>query len=61
MRERDLIEAIEALLETESPRMVRGVGDDAAVVRSAGYAVTSVDAMIDALGALHGKIHGAVG
>ncbi len=29
------------------PRLVRGIGDDAAVVRAGGYAVTSVDAMID--------------
>lgn len=47
MRERELIEAIQSLLEADSPRIVRGVGDDAAVVRSAGYAVTSVDAMVD--------------
>jgi thiamine-monophosphate kinase len=30
-----------------SPRVVRSVGDDAAVVRSDRYAVTSVDAMVD--------------
>lgn len=30
-----------------SDRVVRGIGDDAAVVRAGGYAVTSVDAMID--------------
>ncbi len=47
MRERELIEAIEALLEADSPRIVRGLGDDAAVVRCDGYAVTSVDAMIE--------------
>jgi thiamine-monophosphate kinase len=30
-----------------SPRVVRGIGDDAAVVRAGRYAVTSVDAMVD--------------
>jgi thiamine-monophosphate kinase len=47
LRERELIEAIQSLLAADGPRIVRGVGDDAAVVRSAGYAVTSVDAMVD--------------
>ncbi len=47
MRERELIGEIEALLEGDSPRIVRGIGDDASVVRSAGYAVTSVDAIVD--------------
>ncbi len=27
--------------------MIRGIGDDAAVVRGAGYAVTSIDTMVD--------------
>jgi thiamine-monophosphate kinase len=31
----------------EAPRVVRGIGDDAAVVRAGRYAVTSVDAMVD--------------
>ncbi|MDQ6816948.1 MAG: thiamine-phosphate kinase [Actinomycetota bacterium] len=56
MRERDLIEAIETLLEAEGPRIVRGVGDDAAVVRSAGYAVTSVDALIDGVHFRRGQL-----
>jgi thiamine-monophosphate kinase len=30
-----------------SPRVVRGMGDDAAVVRTGGYAVTSADMMVD--------------
>ncbi len=46
MRELDLIEQLEAVF-TPGPRVVRGLGDDAAVVRATGYAVTSVDAMID--------------
>jgi thiamine-monophosphate kinase len=48
--ERSLIAAIQALLEPpreRTPRVVRWVGDDAAVVRARPYAVTSVDAMVD--------------
>jgi thiamine-monophosphate kinase len=53
MRERDLIERMERALRAaaEAPgtesRVVRWVGDDAAVVRGAGYAVTSIDAVVD--------------
>ena len=47
MRELELIEQLEAMFRSQGGRLVRGVGDDAAVVRGAGYAVTSVDAMID--------------
>ncbi len=44
-----MIEAIAAeLAQTEGPRVERGVGDDAAVVRTGGpVCVTSVDAMVD--------------
>jgi thiamine-monophosphate kinase len=45
--ELELIAAIEDLLAGPSPHLVRGLGDDAAVVRARGYAVTSVDAMVD--------------
>jgi len=47
MRELELIEALEDLLAGAGGRVVRSVGDDAAVVRADRYAVTSVDAMID--------------
>jgi len=47
MRELDLIEQLKAVFTPASPRLVRGMGDDAAVVRAGGYAVTSVDAMVD--------------
>ena len=47
MRELELIERIEQLLGPSGPRVVRGVGDDAAVVRAGGYAVTSIDSMIE--------------
>jgi thiamine-monophosphate kinase len=48
--ERSLIESIAAELELTRPaeRLVRGMGDDAAVVRSGGaLCVTSVDAMVE--------------
>jgi thiamine-monophosphate kinase len=55
LRELELIECLERVLGAAadgSPpagaeRVVRWLGDDAAVVRSAGYAVTSVDTVVD--------------
>jgi thiamine-monophosphate kinase len=47
MRELELIEALETVFAPAGPRVVRGLGDDAAVVRAAGYSVTSTDAMIE--------------
>lgn len=47
VRELELIQALEGVFKHESPRVVRGMGDDAAVARGGGYAVTSVDMMID--------------
>jgi thiamine-monophosphate kinase len=49
MRELELIEALELALPPAGPRVVRWLGDDAAVVRSAGYAVTSLDTMVDGI------------
>jgi thiamine-monophosphate kinase len=49
VRELELIEALEDALRPDSARVVRWLGDDAAVVRARGYAVTSVDAMIDGI------------
>lgn len=50
MRELELIDALEAALAPPtSPRIVRWLGDDAAVVRADGYSVTSVDAMVDGI------------
>jgi thiamine-monophosphate kinase len=48
-RELALIEALERTFGTPGGRVVRGLGDDAAVVRSAGFAVTSLDAMVDGI------------
>jgi len=47
MRELELIDALEATFAHDSPRILRWLGDDATVVRARGYAVTSVDAMVD--------------
>ncbi len=48
MRERALIEAIAAGLQRRpGDRLLRWVGDDAAVVRAGGVSVTSVDTMVD--------------
>ena len=47
MRELELIEVLERRLAGTRGRVVRGLGDDAAVVRGDRYAVTSVDAMIE--------------
>jgi thiamine-monophosphate kinase len=45
--ELSLLAAFEELLRPRSDRVVRWVGDDAAVVRARPFAVTSVDAMVD--------------
>lgn len=49
MRELELIESLRRALAPGGPRIVRSVGDDAAVVRGRGYAVTSVDTMVDGI------------
>ena len=50
MRERELIEGLEATFAAgRSAQVVRSIGDDAAVVRGRGYAVTSLDAMVDGI------------
>lgn len=47
MSELSLIAAFEALMRPRSERIVRWIGDDAAVVRARPFAVTSVDALVD--------------
>ena len=42
-----LIDAARRLLSTRGGRVVRWIGDDAAVVRARAYAVTSVDTMVE--------------
>jgi thiamine-monophosphate kinase len=45
--ELSLIAAFERLLQSRTDRLVRWLGDDAAVVRARPFQVTSVDAMVD--------------
>ncbi len=45
--ERELIEAIERLIGRDGGRLVRGPGDDAAVVAAEEFAVTSVDVVVE--------------
>jgi thiamine-monophosphate kinase len=47
MAERDLIRAFERILAVRGERVVYATGDDAAVVRAGGAAVTSVDAVVE--------------
>ncbi len=50
MRELELITALNQMLSRTGPgssRIIRWIGDDAAVVRARGYAVTSVDTMVE--------------
>jgi thiamine-monophosphate kinase len=47
MRELELIAALDQILGAPGPRVVRWLGDDASVVRGRGYAVTSVDTLVD--------------
>jgi thiamine-monophosphate kinase len=47
VRELDLIAQLPAVLGAPGAEVLRGPGDDAAVVRARGYSVTSVDTMID--------------
>lgn len=51
MRELELIESVQRVLagaaRNPRDRVVRGPGDDAAVVRGEGYAVTSIDTLVD--------------
>jgi thiamine-monophosphate kinase len=47
LRELELIQSLEEALATRGPQVIVSLGDDAAVVRGRGYAVTSVDTMVD--------------
>jgi thiamine-monophosphate kinase len=47
VKELELIAELRSLLANTDARVVRGLGDDAAVVVGRGYAVTSVDTMVD--------------
>jgi thiamine-monophosphate kinase len=47
MAERDLIAAVQRMLGPRAGRVIVGPGDDAAVVRAEGVAVTSIDTVVD--------------
>jgi thiamine-monophosphate kinase len=47
LRELELIEALEDVFAPAGNRVLRSLGDDASVVRAGGYAVTSVDMMVE--------------
>jgi thiamine-monophosphate kinase len=47
MPELELIRAIQAALDNRGGRVVRGSGDDAAVVRARPFAVTSIDTIVE--------------
>jgi thiamine-monophosphate kinase len=56
VREFELIAELRSLLSGGDPRVVRGAGDDAAVVRGRGYAVTSVDMMVEGVHFRRGQL-----
>lgn len=56
MKELELIAELRSLLRNSDPRLVRGLGDDAAVVHGRGYAVTSVDTMVDGVHFRRGQL-----
>jgi thiamine-monophosphate kinase len=59
MKELELIAELRSVLGSRDPRVVRGLGDDAAVIRGRGYAVTSVDTMVDGVHFRSGELSGA--
>ena len=58
MRELALIEALSEILTHEHARVVRWIGDDAAVVRARPFSVTSVDTMVDGVHFRHAGADG---
>ena len=56
MKELELIAELRSLLANGDPRLVRGLGDDAAVVHGRGYAVTSVDTMVEGVHFRRGQL-----
>jgi thiamine-monophosphate kinase len=56
VRELELIDALAGVLARGGPRVVRWVGDDAAVVRARPYAVTSIDAMVEGVHFRRGQL-----
>jgi thiamine-monophosphate kinase len=56
MQEGELIERLEHVLQPPGARVIRGLGDDAAVVRAGRYAVTSIDTMVDGVHFRRGQL-----
>jgi thiamine-monophosphate kinase len=56
VKELELIAELRSLLATNDPRLVRGLGDDAAIVRGRRYAVTSVDTMVEGVHFRRGQL-----
>jgi thiamine-monophosphate kinase len=56
VNELELIAELPSLLVIEDPRVLCGPGDDAAVVRARGYAVTSVDTMVEGVHFRRGEL-----
>jgi thiamine-monophosphate kinase len=56
MQEGELIERLEQVLQPAGARVIRGLGDDAAVVRAGRYAVTSIDTMVDGVHFRRGQL-----
>ncbi len=56
VRELELIAELRSRLAVADPRLARGLGDDAAVVRGRAYAVTSVDTMVDGVHFRRGRL-----
>jgi thiamine-monophosphate kinase len=59
MKELELIAELRSVLGSDDPRVVRGLGDDAAVVRGRGYVVTSVDTMVEGVHFRTGELSGS--
>ncbi len=56
VREFELIDALETVFDAGSARVLRGIGDDASVTRADGYAVTSVDMMVEGVHFRRGQL-----
>ena len=56
MRELELIAELERTLAPGGAGVLRGLGDDAALVRAGAYAVTSVDTMVDGIHFRRGQL-----
>lgn len=56
MHELELIERLTGIFAPAGPRVLAGIGDDAAVVRAGRYAVTSVDAMVEGVHFRRGEL-----